>query len=297
MSTDILPIFCDVDDFCKDFQPHFNKLLLTEGSRHRIKQSSLHLSEVLTIIIYFHLSGYRTFKDFYTNYALQHLKWAFPNLVSYNRFVELMSESAFPLSAYLNTRFGTCSGISFIDSLPISVCHNRRIDSNRVFEGMAQRGKTSVGWFYGFKLHLVVNDEGELLGVWITPGNVDDRKPVKRLSKKLFGKLVGDKGYISKELFELLMGGGVQLITRIKSNMKNRVMEMFDKVLLRKRALIETINDQLKNICQIEHSRHRSVRNFYVNVVGALIAYTFKEKKPSLNIRDKEVEKLLPVLL
>jgi hypothetical protein len=155
---------------------------------------------------------------------------------------------------------------------------------------------TSVNWFLGFKLHLVVNDCGELLAIWLTTGNVDDRKPVPHLMRKLYGKLIGDRGYISQKLFELLFGRGVHLITKIKSKMKNRLMPMLDK-LLRKQALIETINDQLKNICQIEHSRHRSPTNFVVNTIPTLIAYTFKEKKPSLNIRVQELEKLAPALV
>ena len=98
------------------------------------------------------------------------------------------------------------------------------------------------------------------------------------------GKLFGDKGYISKALFETLWADGLHLITRLKKNMKNHLMPMIDKILLRKRALIETINDQLKNISQIEHTRHRSVANFMVNLLAGLIAYTYQPRKPSLNI-------------
>jgi transposase len=297
MDTDILPLFCDIDDFCQSFEPGLRKHLLEDGSIKRIRKSSLCLSEVMTIIIYFHLSGYRTFKDFYTRSLSKHFGWAFPRLVSYNRFVELMADAAVPLCAYLNTRFGQCSGISFIDSLPLAVCHNRRIHSHRVFADLARRGKSSVDWFYGFKLHLIVNDAGELLAVWLTTGNVDDRKPVPGLTKGLFGKLIGDRGYISNKLTELLSGRGIELITKIKSGMKNRLMPFIDKLLLRKRALIESINDQLKNICQVEHSRHRSPTNFVVNTIAALVAYTFREKKPSLNIRVKELEELLPALV
>ena len=177
------------------------------------------------------------------------------------------------------------------------MCHNRRIHSHKVFDGVARRGKSSVDWFYGFKLRLVVNDEGGLLAVWLTTGNVDDRKPVPRLTSKLFGKLFADRGYISKKPGEVLSGRGLQLVTKIKSNMKNRLLPLLDKLLLRKRALIETINDQLKNICQIEHSRHRSVKDLVVNTFAALIAYTFKEKKPSLNIRVKEQRELLQALV
>jgi Transposase DDE domain len=202
-----------------------------------------------------------------------------------------------PLCSYLQTRKGSCSGISFVDSMPIAVCHNRRINSNLVFSGVARRGKTSVDWFYGFKLHLIVNDCGELLSIKLTLGNVDDRVPVPEMVKGLFGKLFGDRGYISHRLFELLFAEGIQLVTKIKMKMKNRLMLMFDKLMLRKRAIIESINDQLKNISQIEHSRHRSVVNFLVNVVSALIAYTQREKKPSLDIRPKELMRMPAIVL
>jgi hypothetical protein len=145
-----------------------------------------------------------------------------------------------------------------------------------------------VDWFYGFKLHLVINDCGELLSVRLTPGNVDDRRPVPELIKKIFGKLFGDKGYISQPLFEALYADGVHLVTKLKRGMKNRLASLFDKLLLRKRAIIESVVDQLKNISQIEHSRHRSVANCFVNLLAGLVAYTFREKKPSLNIRVKE---------
>lgn len=297
MNNDIVSLFCEIDDFCQVFEPELNRRLLEEGSRKRMRNQILCLSEVMTIIVWFHSSAYRTFKDYYTKEVSKHLRWAFPNLVSYNRFVELMPEALLPLCAYLQTRKGSCSGISFVDSTSIAVCHNRRINSNQVFSGVARRGKTSVDWFYGFKLHLIVNDCGELLSIKLTLGNVDDRVPVEEMSKGLFGKLFADRGYISQKLFELLFAEGIQLVTKIKTKMKNRLMLMFDKLMLRKRAIIESINDQLKNVSQIEHSRHRSVVNFLVNVVAGLIAYTHREKKPSLDIRPKEMMRLSAVVL
>ena len=296
MNNDILPLFSDLDDFCQSFLPTFNLKLLESGIIHRHRQSTLTLSEVMTIIVWFQCSSYRNFKDFYLKEVSLHLRDEFPNLVSYNRFVELMPSALVPLCAYLQTRKGRTSGIAFIDSMPIAVCHNRRIHSHKVFAHLAERGKSSVDWFYGFKLHLVVNDCGELLAFHLTAGNVDDRKPVPKLARSLYGKLFGDRGYISKTLNEVLSEQNLELVTKIKKNMKNRLLSVFDRIMLRKRALIETINDQLKNICQIEHTRHRSAANFLVNVIGALIAYTFKEKKPSLNIRIKEL-KQLPALL
>lgn len=249
----------------------------------------------MTIIVYFHQSSYRTFKDYYTKHVRLHLRAEFPHLVSYSRFVELMPRSLLPLCVYLNQRKGPCTGISFIDSMPVVVCHNRRIHQHKLFDGWAARGKNSVGWFFGFKLHLIVSDQGELLGFRLTPGNTDDRVPVPTLTEELFGKLYGDKGYISQALFEQLLDGGLELVTKLKKNMKQRLITLWDKLMLRKRALIETINDQLKNISQIEHSRHRSRVGFTVNLVAGLIAYTYQAKKPSLKISREEAQ-LLPMI-
>lgn len=283
---DILPLFCEIDDFCLLFEPLWRKHLLETRQRHR--PSALCLSEVMTIIVLFHTSSYRNFKAYYTEHVLRHYAWAFPRLVSYGRFVELMPAALVPLCGYLQSRKGRCSGISFVDSTSLKVCHNRRIHSHKVFAGCARRGKTSVDWFFGFKLHLVVNDCGELLALRLTPGNTDDRRPVPELVKGLFGKLFGDRGYVSGPLFEALYGKGVQLVTKLKRGMRSRLMPYFDKIMLRKRAIIESVVDQLKNISQIEHSRHRSVANCFVNLLAGLVAYTWREKKPSQNIRVKE---------
>ncbi len=293
---DILPVFCDIDDFCQFFEPRWKRRLLSSGARHRDRAGCLCLSEVMTIIVLFHASNYRNFKAYYTGHVLKHYAGAFPRLVSYQRFIELIPSALVPLCGYLQTRKGACSGISFIDSTSLKVCHNRRIQSHKVFAGCARRGKTSVDWFFGFKLHLVINDCGELLSLRLTPGNVDDRRPVPKLVKDLFGKLFGDKGYISQPLFETLYDERVQLVTRLRKKMKNRLISIFDKIMLRKRAIIESVIDQLKNISQIEHSRHRSVANCFVNVIAGLVAYTYREKKPSLNIRVTE-QLQLPTLV
>lgn len=286
----ITEIFCSIDDFCLVFVPKYQKLLL--GTKKRNKPAALALSEVMTIQVLFHFSGYRNFKTFYNAYVCIHLRSFFPHLVSYNRMVELMRDSMVPLAIYLKTQAtGQCTGISFIDSTPLRVCHNRRIHNHKVFDGLAKRGQCSIGWFYGFKLHLITSDTGEIIDFMLTPGNVDDRKPlnIERFIRKLFGKLFGDKGYISQALFKNLFFRGVHLVTKLKRNMKsNSLTPIMDAILLRKRAICETIIDQLKNIFQIEHSRHRSPANFLNNLFSALIAYNFTDKKPSikLNYRD-----------
>ncbi len=282
---DIVAIFCDIDDFCLIFEPLWHKRLLSDGTRQRHKPGSLSVAEVMTILVLFHASGYRDFKTFYTQQVMKHLAGAFPKLTSYNRFVELQRDSLVPLWCYLHTRFGDCTGISFVDATTLQVCHNLRIPPHKVFRDCAARGKSSMGWFYGFKLHLAINDCGELLGCYLTPGNVDDRRPVPGMVGKLWGKLFGDRGYISQALTTLLLGQDLQLVTKLKKNMKNKFLSIADKLLLRKRSLIGTVNDQLKNISQIEHTRHRSLWNFLGNVAAGLIAYTWREKKPSLNIR------------
>jgi hypothetical protein len=287
----LLHLFCDVDDFCKLFTHWSHSQLLGRGNKPGPKPK-LSASEIMTIIIYFHMTRHRDFKTYYTEYVSQFLQAEFPSLVSYNRFLELMPTVLLPLCLYLQTRLGEVSGISFIDSTPLPVCHNRRIERHKVFAGLAARGKTSMGWFYGFKLHLVVNDQGELLAYHLSAGNVDDRTPVLKLARPLFGKLFGDKGYISQALFEQLMAQNVQLITGLRKNMKNRLLPLVDKLLLRKRVIIETINDQLKNISQIAHTRHRSVPNFLVNVIAGLIAYTHQPKKPALNIGNENLVSL-----
>jgi hypothetical protein len=281
----LLELFVSVDDFCQIFLPVWEQKLMSDGSKRRRRTGQLSLSEIMTILIYFHQSRYRNFKAYYTEHVCKHLRSEFPNLVSYERFVILMPSALGPLSAYLKSLYGSCSGLSFIDSTALEVCDNHRIHQHKVFLGLAERGKGSMGWFYGLKLHLVINDRGEILACQITPGNVDDRKPVPVLCKRLFGKLIADRGYISQSLFEQLLDTfNVQLITRLKKNMKNRLMPLIDKLLLRKRAIIESVIDQLKNISQIEHTRHRSPTNAFINIIAGLIAYCHQPKKPSLDI-------------
>ena len=283
--SQLIAMFCDIDDFCKWFEPLYMRRLLQSGQRQRTRQTVLALSEIMTIIVYFHSSHYRDFKHYYTEYVATHLRPYFPTLVSYSRFVELIPRAVVPLCGYLHTQKGRCTGITFVDSTSLAVCHNRRISRHKVFAGYATRGKSSMGWFFGFKLHLMVNDEGELVAFRVTTGEVNDQVPVGRMARGLWGQLFGDRGYISRGLHKMLWAQGLALITLIRRNMKPRLMRLWDRLLLRKRFLIETINDQLKNVSQIEHSRHRSLTGFMVNLVAGLLAYTYQPKKPSLGLR------------
>ena len=285
----LILLFCEIDDFCIGFESQFKSTLISSCSGKRKRKSRLSLSEIMTIIVLFHQSSYRTFKDYYLDKILKYHQEDFPNLVSYNRFVELMPSSLLPLIYYLNSRKGQNTGLSFIDSTRLPICHPNRAKRNQVFGHLAAWGKSSMGWFFGFKLHLIINELGEILAFQVTPGNVDDRVPVPDLTQNLWGYLFGDKGYIKQQLWSELWSKNLKLITPLKKNMKNKLIESWEKLMLRKRSLIETVNDQLKNISQISHSRHRSVLNFMVNVIAGLIAYTFQSKKPALKLQKDDL--------
>jgi hypothetical protein len=282
MEHNLTILYCLVDDFYKEFMPHWKAIMIESDIKKRDRAGQLSTSEIMTIYIHFHQSHYRDFKNYYINYVSQYLRHLFPQLVSYSRFVALIKSVLVPLCFFLQCFSGEKTGIYFIDSTPLEVCHIKREKQHKVFNGLAQKAKSTVGWFFGFKLHLVINDKGELMAFQITAANVDDRKPAANLVKTLIGKLIGDKGYISQKLFTKLFQQGLTLITKVKKNMKNCLMPLIDKLLLRKRAIIECVNDQLKNISQIEHTRHRSVWNFMANILAALIAYALQPKKPSI---------------
>lgn len=295
-SNKITEIFYLADDFCFEFFKTMDSHTL--GNKPK-RKPILSTSEVITIMVLFHFGQFRNMKHFYLFYVKKHMQSYFPATVSYNRFVELMQQSTLPMTLLLKTwRMGESTGISFIDSTPIRACKNKRIRNNKTFKGIATTGKSTMGWFYGFKLHLIINDKGEILNFVITQANVDDRAPLKdkNFIQAIKGKLYADKGYVSKALTELLFIDGLHLITGIRNNMKNTLMELKDKILLRKRSVIETVNDELKNMCQIEHSRHRSFENFISNIIAALIAYSFFAKKPSIKY-DLEKDDQLALFL
>lgn len=288
----VTEIFYLADEFCAEFEKAISSKLLGNLPKRKPRMST---GEVITIMVLFHTGGYRTMKHFYLNYVSKHLVQEFPALVSYNRFTELMQSATLPMTIFLKTCcMGESTGISFVDSTPVRVCKNKRIKCNKVFKDLATVGKSTMGYFFGFKLHLIVNEKGDILNFVITPGNIDDREPLKSESfiQKVKGKLYGDKGYISAELTKVLFVDGLHLITNIRNNMKNCLMELKDKIMLRKRSVIETINDELKNMCQIEHSRHRSFGNFISNLISGLIAYSFFPKKPSIRFEAVKTDQL-----
>ena len=277
----ITELFCVLDDFCKEFSESLEKALISTP-KTKLNKSALSLSEVMTIVILFHKSGFRFFKYFYCQMVLPFWKSAFPKLLSYNRFIEIMPRCLQALTIFFNQIKGKDTGISIIDSTKLVVCHNLRIKRHRMFKGLADRGKSSTGWFYGFKLHIVINHLGEIINLKVTSGNVHDVKVLEALTHELKGILLGDKGYLSKKKAEILAKRGLKILTPTRNNMKTELgYTEEEKQLLCRRGLIETVNDQLKNLHQIEHSRHRSVNNFLVNIMAAVIAYYFNPNKPT----------------
>ena len=248
MEDSLIELYCLVDEFCREFIPLWHKHLLENKLKKRCRQNQLSMAEIMTICIHFHQSYYRNFKHYYF-YVTKYLKNYFPNLVSYQRFVALMKSVIIPLCFFLQTLKGEATGIYFIDSTVLKVCPIKREKQHKPFKNIAQKAKSTMGGFLGFKLHLVINDKGEIMAVKVTPGNVDDRRPILNLMKNLFGKLFADKGYIAKKLSDELLDKGIKLVTRIKKNMKNKLIPIVDKLLLKKRAIIESVHDQLKNVC------------------------------------------------
>lgn len=280
-------IFTIVDDFCKLYEEiqHYHCLA---DSKRRCRKTMLCLSEMMSIVIFYHFSGYRYFKLYYEYEICGRLKHLFPNCPCYDRFIQLMPRLFVPMAMMLHLMQGKKTGEYYVDSTHFAVCKNKRIYRHKTFEGVAKRGKSTMGWFFGFKLHLVCNFEGQIVAVKITPGNEDDRKAFEALvnTHGLKGKAYADKGYIGTSLFKRLWNNGMHLITGIRKNMKNYLMPWLDKILLRKRALVETIFGTLKEEFNIRPNKHRSPVNFFVSILVALIAYQIKPNKPKIKIKN-----------
>lgn len=280
MRYNIIALFFCIDEFCKTFE-EWEKHRLIDTGRKRYRPCEMSLSEMLTIMVIFHVSPCKVFKYFYLHYLPHAHKQDFPNLISYNRFVQLMPRLFVPLCILLQNLFGEETGIYIADPTALPVCHNKRINRHRVFKGIATRGKTTMGWFYGLKLHMVINHKGSIMAVKITPGNVDERSLLSEMTRHLKGNLFADKGFISGNLFKELYQRGLKLITGIRSNMKNYLIGLGEKTMLRKRFLIETIFGILKVHMNLSHTRHRSPANCCVNILSCLVAYQLKHDKPS----------------
>ena len=285
MAIDITALYCCLDDFCKVFADWEAHQLIPSPTR-RQRSGKLSRAEMLFIMVLFHLSPYKNFKTF-SLYGIgcQH-RACFRDLPHYDRFVSLMPRRFVPLMVLLHSLSGKESGVYFADSSKLTVCHNCRIGRHRVFDGLPARGKTSTGWFFGLKLHFVINHKGQIMALKITPGNT----VLDEISQHLRGKLYADKGYISREVFTKLWQRGLHLITGIRRNMRNHLMVLGDKIMLRKRFVIETVLNILKSEMGLEHTRHRSPVNAMVHILSCLVAYAYRPGKPSVSLINRKIE-------
>ena len=283
-TTKLTEIFIECDDFIKGIEDYLNRQKLPSRDKRHEKPRQMSKSEMMTIIIFYHYSGFRCFKWYYRQIIKNYLKSYFPQAFSYSRFIQLMSELNLYLAFFMAAfRLSLPTQGNYIDSKKLVVSHNRRIENHKVHKGLAKRGKSSTGWFFGFKLHLIINHLGEIVLFKLSPGNVADNNHnlLESIAKDLQCFLFGDKGYISK-IAASLKQKGLNLIAKPRSNMKPIKLTPEQKYYMRHRGLIETVFDILKNIFDIEHARNRSTKNYFANVLGALIAYTFLDKTPAI---------------
>jgi hypothetical protein len=277
----LVEVFCEVDDFCKAFQPPWQARQLGGSAKPRGPKPGLTDSEIITLLLMLHSSGFKYLKNFYTSPMGEVLRRYFPGMPCYERFVTLQKSGFVPLMLFLLSRLGHRTGIYYIDSTALAVCHNRRIGRHKTFAGLAARGKTSMGWFFGFKLHLVFNHRNEIVAVKLTPGNVHDGAPVEQLTHQLTGKLFGDKGYLGKQRAAALLKRGLVLMTKVRKNMKALPLTLTDKLLLNARNMVETIIGHIKAFSSLNLPKHRAPNNAFLHLLAALTAYQLNPIKPA----------------
>lgn len=284
MINDTTHLFCFIDDFCKKREQEKNEHLIANGQPiiKPTRAPNLTEAEVLTITLLYYQGVFHSFKAFY-KFMLEHHKNDFPNMPTYERFI-ILKQRILPLLLDLfNCILTKTSDHAYIDSTAIRVCNNKRTGSHKVFKDCAQVGKSSMGWFFGFKLHLAIDLNGNLVNAYISTGNCSDVSIAEWILRDFRGTVFGDKGYISKQVFDKLMKKGIKLVTGLKGNMKNKLLSLKEKLYLRKRSLIETVFNMLKQK-SLEHSRHRSIAGFCIHILCVLIAYQLKTKKPSISM-------------
>ena len=279
----LVETFCAVDDFCKAFLPQWEAYLLRNGTESRGPEPGLCVSEIITILLMLHGSRFKYLKSFYNGVVGEALRRYFPGMPCYERFVALQPSVLLPLLCFLLSRLGQRTGIYYIDSTALAVCHNRRISRHKTFAGLAARGKTSMGWFFGFKLHLVFNQLNEIVAVKLTPGNVHDGAPMEQLTQNLTGKLFGDKGYLGKKRASALLKRGLVLMTKVRKNMKALPLTLTDKLLLNARNRAETIIGHLKAFSSLNLPKHRAPLNAFLHLLAALTAYQLNPIKPDVS--------------
>jgi hypothetical protein len=279
----LVEVFCEVDDFCKAFQSQWAAHQIARSYQPHGPKPGLADSELITLLLMLHSSGFKYLKNFYNSPMGEVLRHYFPGMPCYQRFVTLQQRVFVPLMCFMCSRLGRQTGIYYIDSTALPVCHNRRISRHKTFKGLAARGKTSMGWFFGFKLHLVFNQLNEIVAVKLTPGNVHDGAPVEQLTQNLTGKLFGDKGYLGKQRAAALLKRGLVLMTKVRKHMKALPLTLTDKLLLNARNMAETIIGHIKAFSSLNLPKHRAPINAFLHLLAALTAYQLNPIKPDVS--------------
>ncbi len=295
---ELVKLYCQIDQFCKKFIPIWQKNLMQSSKKtdnfriRRYRKDCLNYSEIITILILYNSSSYSCFKYFYLDFVAKDLKEFFPKLPHYSRFTIMQKKAFIPMLSFLLylCKKSRRTGLYYIDSTYMAVCRNQRIYSHKTFKNIAKRGKTSIGWFFGFKLHIVINQIGEIMNLNVTKGNVSDSKVASSIAKNLFGKLFGDKGYLGKELYEYLLKNNLELFTKVRKNMKPKIISRINQFLLSKRGIVETVIGQFKTRYNMISTRYRSISNYFMNIISAVTAYQLNPRKPRINMHQIEGE-------
>ena len=273
MIDQLISTFCRIDDFCIIHEKQQQYKAISYNKFRTGPKASLSLSEIMTILIMYQILQYRNFKSFYNDFLCEYWNSFFPNLPSYTRFVELIPQALVGLSNFVGSNQGTHTDIYYVDATKLPVCHNLREKRHKVFDGLAGKSKTSTGWFYGLKLHFVINHLSQIMNLRVTQGNVDDRTPLISMCEGLEGYIFADRGYISKDKESTLAKQGLKLVTTLKKNMKKVFRTKAEKSLLRNRGMIETMIDYLKNSLMLWHTRHRSPMNAFTHLMACMAAW------------------------
>jgi hypothetical protein len=162
-------VFCAVDDFCQAFEAQWKPYLLDSGATPRGPKPGLAVSAISTLLLVWHSSRFKYLKNFYHGFAAPFLRQCFPGMPGYEQFVTVQQRAFVPLIFFLLSRLGNTSGIYYIDRTSLPVCDNHRIHRHQTCAGLAARGNTSMGWFLGFKLHLVFNHLNQIVACKLTP--------------------------------------------------------------------------------------------------------------------------------
>lgn len=284
-------LFIFADDACQALENYVKTHWLEKENspQKKTKRPALRESEIITILVYYHYSGYKNFEYYYKQFVLTDLESYFPKAPSYSHFLTLESRVGILLAILMQTlcKKATKTNIYYIDSKKIPVCDNLRIHSHQVFKGLAARGKSSTGWFYGFKVHLVINNWGEIVSFQLSAANQSDNHVdiLTHLLSHLQGICVGDKGYLT-QLWAKFYEDGLKIVHKIRNNMKNKLLSVSEKYYLVKRGVIESVNDILASVFDLTHTRHRKAENAFCHILSCLIAYQFYPDKPCVYFAD-----------